>query len=263
MGSKLAVQMYTLREHTATRKDLQSTLKRVAGMGYPAVQFSAVGCMGGDKPEVTAADAKKMLDDNGLKCIATHRGWDSLVDRTQAEIEFHHALGCDYVAIGGLPQAYGSRGEAGYRAFVKDAQPVLKTLKKAGLTFGYHNHSHEFVRIGPGRRTLYDIFIEEGGSLLTLELDTYWVQHAGVTPDRIIERCHGRLPVIHVKDKEVLADKGPVMSPVGEGNLDWDHILPACEAAGVKWYAVEQDTCQRDPFDCLRSSFEFLSSKGL
>ena len=32
---------------------------------------------------------------------------------------------------------------------------------------------------------------------------------------------------------------------------------------GVKWYAVEQDQCFRDPFDCLKSSFDFLRTKGI
>ena len=54
-----------------------------------------------------------------------------------------------------------------------------------------------------------------------------------------------------------------MIAAVGEGNLAWDRILPACEAAGVEWYAVEQDVCRRDPFDCLRSSFEFLTARGI
>ena len=49
------------------------------------------------------------------------------------------------------------------------------------------------------------------------------------------------------------------MAPVGEGNLDWDGIIPACVAAGVEWYAVEQDDYLSDPFDCLRSSYEYLA----
>ena len=53
------------------------------------------------------------------------------------------------------------------------------------------------------------------------------------------------------------------MAPIGEGNMDWPAILAACKAAGVCWYAVEQDDCYRDPFDCLQSSYEFLSGQGL
>ncbi|MBW3623372.1 MAG: sugar phosphate isomerase/epimerase [Armatimonadetes bacterium] len=261
MKSQLAVQMYTVRDHTKTAADLAQTLEKIRDIGYPAVQLSAVGAMGGENPEVSPEQARRMLDDNGLQCIATHRSWDELAGKTQQEIDFHRTLGCDFTAIGSLPSSYQKDGAEGYRRFVHDAGPVIERLKAAGIRFGYHNHAFEFERVENGEgdaRTLFDILIEEGGPDFNLELDLYWIAHAGVNPERIVERCRGRVPVIHVKDKEV-AGKDSVMAPAGEGNLDWEHLLPACDAAGVEWYAVEQDTCRRDPFDCLRSSFEFLS----
>lgn len=262
MASKLAVQMYTVREHTRTAGELVETLAKISAIGYPAVQFSAVGAMGGEFPEVSAGEARKMLDDNGLQCVATHRGWADLMNNTVEEIEFHKTLGCDFAAIGGIPGDYGHTAE-GYRRFLADARPVIAQLKEAGIKFGHHNHSHEFARVKRHGMTLEDILIDEGAPDLMMELDLYWVQHAGVNPVRIVERCHGRVPFIHLKDKEVDAEAGPVMAPIGEGNLDWEHIIPACENAGVQWYGIEQDTCRRDPFDCLKSSFDFLSGMGL
>ena len=257
--SKLAVQMYTVRDTTGTEAGFADALARIRAIGYPAVQLSAVGAMAGDSPAVSAEQARRMLDDNGLRCIATHRSWDSLAQETEREIAFHQALGGDFAAIGGLPAPYPEGGAAGYAAFARDAAPVIARLKAAGIRFGYHNHAHEFERAAEGSaRTLLDILIEEGGPDLCLELDLYWVSHAGANPERLVERCSGRVPVIHVKDKEVAGGQ-PVMAPVGGGNLDWPALLPACAAAGVEWYAVEQDVCRRDPFDCLRSSFQFLS----
>jgi sugar phosphate isomerase/epimerase len=262
MGSILAVQMYTLRDFTRTREGLIESLAKVRAIGYPAVQISAVGAMSGAHPEVTAQEARALLDEHELRCVATHRNWDDLVGRTESEIAFHQTLGCNYVAIGGIPRSYGERGADGYRQFAEDALPVIASLRAAGIRFGYHNHDHEFRRVGLDRRTLYDILIEADPSLM-LEIDVYWAVHAGVNPIRLFERCHGRVPVIHVKDKEVVPGDGPVMAAVGEGNLDWEGILPACAAAGVEVYAVEQDTCRRDPFDCLRSSYEFLTGQGI
>jgi sugar phosphate isomerase/epimerase len=262
-GAKLAVQLYTVREFTKTGKDLAETLAKVSRMGYPAVQFSAVGCMNGEQPEVSARQARKWMEDNGLVCIATHRGWNELMTQTDREIEFHRELGCDYAAIGGVPQNYGHTPD-GYRRWLADAAPVMARLKAAGIRFGHHNHSHEFIRFaGEKRGNLHNILIEEGGADLMLELDLYWVEHAGLHCERVLERCHGRVPVIHLKDKEVIEKEGPVMAPIGEGNMDWPHIVPACNAAGVRWFAVEQDTCRRDPFDCLKSSFEYLAGLGL
>ena len=263
MPSKLAVQMYTVRDFTHTATELAATLDKVRSIGYEAVQLSAVGAMDGTSPEVDAALARRMLDNSGLKCIATHRSWNDVANRTEAEIEFHHTLGCDYTAIGGLPSGYGDRVEDAFTRFVEDAGPVVSRLREAGIRFGYHNHAFEFVRIGPGRRTAYDLLIDCGNPGLLLELDVYWADHAGINPVRLFERCKGRMPVIHIKDKEVSPEGDPVMAPIGDGNLDWEGIVPACRAAEVEWYAVEQDVCRRDPFECLQSSFTFLRSMGL
>ncbi len=255
MKAQVAVQMFTLREFTKTATDLADSLKKCSDMGYTAVQLSAVGCMNGDAPEVSAEQAKAMLDDTGIRCIATHRSWDALTGDIEKEIAFHQALACDFAAIGGIPKNY-ERTLDGYRRFLDDARPVIAKLKEAGIRFGHHNHAHEFQTFDG--MWLEDVLIDEGGADLMMELDLYWVEHAGVNCVRVLERCHGRVPVIHIKDKEVIAE-GPVMAPIGEGNMDWAHILPACDAAGVDWIAIEQDRCLRDPFDCLRSSYDYLS----
>ncbi|MCC5788843.1 MAG: sugar phosphate isomerase/epimerase [Opitutales bacterium] len=261
--TQLAVQMYTLRDFTKTSADLAKSLERVSKMGYPAVQMSAIGAMNGENPEVDAKTARQMLDDNGLKCIATHRPWDNFLNNLEGEIEFHKTLGCDYSAIGGVPGNFPNTYE-GYRQFLTEAKPVIARLKEAGIRFGHHNHSHEFFRPERHGKTLEDILIEEGGPDLFLELDLYWVEHAGLNCVRILERSHGRVPVIHLKDKEVLEGKNETrMAPIGEGTMDWDGILEGCRKAGVEWYAIEQDQCFRDAFDCLQSSYDYLREKGV
>jgi sugar phosphate isomerase/epimerase len=252
---KLAVQLYTVRDFLTTRADLIASLQKISQIGYTAVQVSAVKAF---ETEVDAKELRKLLDDNGLRCIATHRSWDRLANNTEAEIELHHTLGCDYAAIGGLPGSYETDGLSGYQRFVSEAQPTVAALRAAGIDFGYHNHSHEFRR--EQNQSLFDVFI---ASDLALEIDLYWAWHAGVDPSQLIRRCSGRVPVIHLKDKEVVAKDGPVIAPIGEGNLPWTEIIAACEASGVQWYCIEQDTCRRDPFDCLKSSFNYLQQFGL
>lgn len=260
MIDKLAVQMFTLRDFTATGSDLATSLQRVAAMGYKAVQMSAIQCMGGDAPDVSAGQAKAMLDDCGLKCIATHRSWDALTGALDDEIAFHKALDCDYAAIGGVPPSYEATYD-GYRRWLDDARPVIAGLKAEGIRFGHHNHSKEFFRPERYGKTLEDVLIDEGGEDLMLELDLYWGAHAGVNPERLMKRCHGRVPVIHLKDKEAVPDSNDcIMAAIGEGAMEWEHIIPACDEAGVDWYAIEQDVCPRDPFDCLQSSMTYFSN---
>lgn len=255
--SQIAAQLYTVREFTKTAGEFADTLHKIRSIGYQAVQLSGVQAMDGETPAVSATDARRLLDDAGLVCCATHRSWNALQHQTAQEIEFHQTLGCGFTTLGGLPEEYGRRGVAGYEAFVRDAATVIAQLKAAGIRFGHHNHAFEFARVAPGPVTLFDTFIEQGGPDFCLEIDVYWAAHAGLNPEHLIERCGGRVPVIHVKDKEMV-ENTPVMAPVSEGNLDWPHLLPACAAAGVEWYTVEQDDWRRGPFDCLKSSFDFL-----
>ena len=260
-ASVLAVQLYTVCDFTRTEQGFAESLRKIADIGYAGVQLSAVGAMDGDSPAVSAALARKMLDDNGLKCAATHRSWAELRDRTDDTIAFHHELGCDFVAIGSVPGGYDSVD--GYRRFVADAVPVIARLKNAGIRFGYHNHAFEFVRVTntPGVETLWDVFAVEGGADFLLEPDLFWMWHAGYDPAVGLAKCAGRVPLVHLKDKEIVSGNDSVMAPVGEGNLPWNRLIPACQAARVEWYAVEQDVCRRDPFDCLASSFRYLTQE--
>jgi sugar phosphate isomerase/epimerase len=256
--NQLAVQMYTLREFTKTRDGFAECLEVIHGIGYAGIQLSAVGCMDGENPEVSVADARAMLDANGLRCVATHRPWDRLRDHTAAEIDFHRTLGCDYAAIGGL---WGAKSSEDYDAFVETSRRVAAELGEAGIRFGYHNHAHEFIMDRARGTRHYDLLVQ--APHLMLEVDTYWLNHTGLDVTAFMRTIPGRIQVIHVKDKEVLPEKGPVMAPVGEGNLDWEGILDASRSGGTEWYVVEQDDCYRDPFDCLSSSFDFLAARGL
>ena len=53
------------------------------------------------------------------------------------------------------------------------------------------------------------------------------------------------------------------MAEIAEGNMNFAAILAACQRAGVEWYAVEQDFCQRDPFESLTISYRNLRTLGL
>jgi sugar phosphate isomerase/epimerase len=248
----LAAQMYTLRDFTKTPGDITTTMKKVAAVGYKAVQLSALGPM--DTEEL-----KRVLDGEGLVVCATHVAYERLCDKPQAVIEEHQILGCQHVAIGGLPNEY--RSAEGYPQFAREASQVAATLAEGGLTFSYHNHSFELQRYGD-RTGLAILFGESDPSLFNAEIDTYWIQHGGGDPAAWIRRMSGRAPLVHLKDMTVL-DNRPIMAEVGEGNLNWPAILEACREAGTQWYIIEQDTCQRDPFESLAISLHNLQAMGL
>ena len=250
-----ALQLYTLREFTKTADAVRTTLERVREIGFRAVQVSAVTALDADlSPDVLG----QWLQELDLQCIATHRPWASLRDETEREIAFHKAVGCDYVAIGGIPDGYDKRNPAEYGRFLDESVAVRSQLAAAGIRFGHHNHAFEFDRGDCGADVSpWDVLIASGGPEYYLELDVYWAWHAGVDPVGLFRRMAGRVPVVHIKDKAVIAGE-PKMAPIGEGNLPWETIIAAGNAAGVDWWCVEQDECHRDAFASVESSYRYL-----
>jgi len=251
--SVIAAQLYTVREFCKTPEDIAKTMRRVREIGYEAVQTSGMGPI---EPDAL----KQIIQENGLKICATHTGYERMRDDTNAVIAEHKLWGCDYPAIGGLPREYATSGE-GFSRFAKEASEVARRLKAQGLTFAYHNHSFELEKFGD-RTGLQILYEDSDPEVFTSEIDTYWVQHGGGDPAAWIRRLKGRADIVHLKDMK-MKGREQHFAEVGEGNLNWPAILEACAEAGTKWYIVEQDRCDGDPFDSLALSFKNLKKMGL
>ncbi len=258
--SLVAAQLYTIRQHTQTREDFARSMRKIREIGYRAVQVSAIGA-------ISDADVKQIVNDNGLRICNTHIAFDRLQNDLDAVIAQHQLWDCRHIAIGSMPAAF-RESAAGYKRFAALGSQIGERLAQADMTFSYHNHSFEFVKFD-GRAGLEILFDESDPRYLQAELDTYWVQHGGADPAAWIDRLAGRMPVVHLKDMVMLSPQSgggkdyrpqQAMAEVGEGNMNFPGILAACRRAGVEWYAVEQDICQRDPFESLAISFENLAA---
>lgn len=248
----VGAQLYTVREYTKTPADIARTLARISSIGYRAVQVSGIG-------PIKPAELRKMLDDEGLKAVATHTPLQRLVGETDAVIEEHRVLGVPYIACPGLPPEM--HNAAGYRRAAGELSETGRILAGRGITLGYHNHAIEFEKYD-GKTGLEIILSECDPNYLQPEIDTYWVAHGGGDPAEWCRRFKGRLLAVHLKDMGII-DNTQVMMEVGEGNLNWEAVLAACREAGTRFYLVEQDTCRRDPFESLKISLDNLRGMGL
>jgi sugar phosphate isomerase/epimerase len=256
--SVIAAQGYTVREFTKTPQDLAKTLARIKKIGYEAVQLSTHAA--GEPKELA-----RMLNGEGLVCCATHVGFDEAAKEPQRVAEEHAIIGCKHTAIGSAPGMFTGgaplpRTEAYWSEFAKSCTVVARGLNAVGLTFSFHNHAAEFEKVG--KRRIIDVLIEDSEPCFGMELDTYWVHHGGGDPAKYLRRLKGRTPLLHLKDLAV-KDNKVIMAEIGEGNLDWPGILAAAKEAGVEWYIVEQDICQRDPFEAIAISLANLRAMGV
>ena len=66
---QIALQLYTLRRLAAV--DLAGTLHAAAAAGYRAVELAGL-------PDIPAGELKRMLDEDGLRPVASHEGIERL-----------------------------------------------------------------------------------------------------------------------------------------------------------------------------------------
>jgi sugar phosphate isomerase/epimerase len=245
-------QLYTVREFLKTEEQVFETFKKLKAMGYNAVQVSGTS--------VDPAVIKEAADKEGLKICVTHIPFNRLSADMEGVIKQHKMYGCKYVGIGSMPMEYRTSKE-GYLNFAREASEHGKILRDNGLQLIYHNHNFEFTKFD-GVLGMDILLQESDPEALHFEIDSYWVQAGACDPVEWIKKAAGRMKVVHFKDMAIDAEGKQVMAEVGEGNLNWKEIIKACEEIGAEWCAVEQDVCQRNPFESLEISLKNLKEMG-
>lgn len=244
----VGLQLYTLRDETA--KDFIGTLKKVAKIGYHSVEFAGYG-------DIAAGEMKKWLDELGLASPSSHVGMNVLKGDLNRQIEYSLELGQTYVICPWFPA---EEFVQNFAQIVEDFRDISAKLKKHGLIFGYHNHAFEFAKDGDVYLLdkLYQGLTEDE---LKAELDLYWVVKGGEDPIAYLNKYKGRIPIVHVKD--MTKDERQFFAEVGQGRIDYPSILKVAEETGVKHFIVEQDQCERPPFESVQMSFDYLKSIGI
>lgn len=238
---KIAVQVYSVREHINDSETLLKALEEIKKIGYDGVEFA--GYFGTD-----ASAIKAKLDEVGLVAVGGHIGLDDFKeDRLAETIEFQNTLGVKKVGVGGAPHS--TMEEAVNTGDVLGAAQKY-AMEKYGIQTYYHNHCEEFVPLENGL-----LPIDVIGERCPLELDTYWSFHAGVDNYKFITENKDRIIHIHLKDG---VDGKPMA--LGEGNNDISAVVKAAKDIGMEWLIVENDDPVPTGFEDIARSLKYLKS---
>jgi sugar phosphate isomerase/epimerase len=160
------------------------------------------------------------------------------------------------------------KDRAGYEAIAARLSSLGRTASTSGLQLCYHNHAFEFATDRDGTRWLDVLMNATEAAGMQLELDVFWAAIAGADPVALLKRYAGRVPLVHLKNKDPAAARTLLETQVprtafvevGSGALDFAAILSAARSAGVRHFFVEQDQTPADPIDSLRKSFNYLNA---
>jgi len=256
-GNRVAgLQLYTLRDELP--KDVRSVIAKVAKAGYKEVEvfgYSKQNGFWGLQP----AEFKKLLDQHGLKSPSGHYGMDRLLgvgklDEVEDAITAGKILGHQYITMPYVDAKF-RKTAADLKNVAAKLNMAAKRVKAAGLKMAYHNHDFEFMPIDG--TTLYEVLLKETDpTMVSFEMDLYWVVRAGQDPIKWFEKYPGRFTMVHVKDMDKQDRK--LNTEVGKGYVNFKQIFAKAKLAGIKHYIVEQENFKIDPFVSITQSCKYL-----
>ncbi|WAL93869.1 sugar phosphate isomerase/epimerase family protein [Streptomyces sp. Je 1-369] len=260
MPRPLSVQLYTVRDQLVA--DREGTLRRLAGLGYGAVE--AYDVLGDPK------GLRRIVDDLGLTVSGTH-AVQLLGPEPGPVLDAVAILGTDLAIVpaGIPPEEFTSRD--GLARTADRLNSLADVARRHGIRIGYHNHWWEIEPRfddegdkGGGDDAeaalphAVDVLAQLLDPAVLLEIDTYWAAVGGADVPALLRRLGDRVRALHLKDGPGTKEDPNVA--VGGGTMPVPEILAAAPDA---WRIVEFDSCAGDAdalFDELAASRTYLAS---
>ena len=250
--------------------DFEGTLRAVAEVGYPQVEFSAMGFLGRSVEQVQALlretgleapvgrvtprlpeDVMQMSREQALAVFTERGGAEHLVDNVAHALEHTLAMGQRVLNLPALmPNDFQSLDQV--KRNIEYMNQAGELCAEHGVLFGYHNHDWEFAPLDGV--VPFDLMLEETeADKVSFQLDAYWVAKAGKDSSDYLSRYPGRFNSAHLKDIDAEGD----FADVGHGTLDFPRFVRESLAAGAEYFFVERDN-PPDPAGSMRRSYAYV-----
>jgi sugar phosphate isomerase/epimerase len=245
--ARIALQLYTIREAMAV--DFVGAIRAVADIGYVGVE-PALGTL-----NMSARRAAALFQELNLLVPSVHAPLP-LGDQQERVVDAAHALGAQCIVSGLNPDDCATLDAI--RHACSRVNEACAVAASEGLSLGLHNHWWEFEEL-EGRHA-YKVMLSHLDRRVVFQIDTYWVQTAGLDAAAIVAELGARAPTLHIKDGPAL--KGEPMMPVGEGVMDF-HAIVRAAGTHARWLIVELDWAAMDMVRAVELSYRYLVDEGL
>jgi sugar phosphate isomerase/epimerase len=227
----VGLELYSVRDEMS--KDLMATVKAVAKMGYPGVEFY------GPYYEWSldyAKQVRKLMDDLKIVCYSTHNSVKSFTPEGYSKaIDLNKTLGSKYIVMASAGKI--KPGLDGWKEVADKLRFGAEKFKAAKISAGYHNHQTEFKAI-EGKRPIEVIAANTPKSVM-LQFDVGTCVEVGQDPVAWINANPGRIRSVHCKDWSKASGYKVLF---GDGDAPWKKIFEAAEKkGGVQYYLIEQE----------------------
>ena len=229
------IQLYMVRD--AMEKDPLGTLKQLGRMGY--TQIESYGGSKGIFWGMSNTEFKKTANGYGLDLISTHYNNDDNIT-FEKKAELAAEIGMKYLIC---PWKGPQKSIDDFKRIAEDFNHRGEVCKKHGLRFAYHPHDYPYKKVD-GQLPIDVLLAGTDKALVDYQMDFYYTVTEGYDPEVYLKKYKGRFTLCHMRD--VLKQRLPAGSKeesacdLGQGIINYPHLLKVAQDNGMKYFFVEQ-----------------------
>lgn len=277
---KTYVQQIMLGSVTSSEAQARAALRRIKAAGYDGLELNRfmihpsslmvrlmTRAAGMPTGKGGALDWHALLSEAGLGVVSLHSDLNSLEREPEAVIGEAKSFTTDTIVVTGMYR-FDYSNEHTVRELAERLNKVGMALKKEGISFLYHNHNVELLRLPSGRQAYELLISETDPAFVNFEFDSFWFTDGGADAKLWMRTLGNRMTLWHVTDRGC-RQTGPSMTPIlqadsmelGTGSMDLDGLLTCARENGIEAVILEshRNWIDKNPVRSLELSSQWLN----
>lgn len=241
-AQEIGLQMGSMRK--MFKDGMPATLARIKELGVTELEGGARG--------IERQEFKKLLQEYGLKIVATGAGFDRIQhrDSIQKVIDNAKDLGASYVVCYWIPHEGDNFTFTDMKKGVEVFNAAGKIFKENGLNFCYHPHGYEFREYEGGKGTMFEYMMDNTNpEYVNFQMDVFWIKNPGQDPVALLKKYPTRWKMLHLKDRRHGTPNNPngrqdveTNVVLGTGDVGIAEIMKTARELGIKHYFIEDES---------------------
>lgn len=239
--------------HQDMLHDPVETLGELGRMGYRFVETFVYdqGTFYGMSP----VKFRQVVQDSGMRFLGSmtfydlpaSNDWQAAMDWWSKTIRDHAQAGVKYLTTSNN-QLSSIQNLAQLQRYAEYYNAIGKLCKEQGISFAFHNHADEFMRVEDV--LIYDYLLENTEpDYVSFQADIYWMHVAGVSPQAYFTKYPKRFLSWHIKDYKELG---------ASGKIDWAALFNHTEFDPPQYMVAEVEDYSYPPLYSAQLAWEYL-----
>lgn len=228
------IQLYMVKD--AMEKDTPGTLKQLGEMGY--TQIESYGGRKGMFWGMSNIEFKKLANGYGLNLVSSHYNDGEIIFEKQVETAAE--IGMKYLIC---PWKGPQKSIDDFKHIAEDFNRRGEICNIHGIRFAYHPHDYPYKKIG-GQLPINVLLDNTDKNLVDYQMDFYYTVTEGQSPAAYLNKYKNRFRLCHMRDvlkhRLPAGDKDESACDLGQGIIDYPHLLNVAVKDGMEYFFVEQ-----------------------